>query len=387
MQTDIIKRIDGRRMANDLWRLVNIPSPTGQEQAVLKAYAAMLSAAGASVSLNSAPASVVGRLKGNRPGPVFQLAGHADHIAVPHASPTRTAATIGGRGAADMKAGLAGILEIIRVLKQGGCDFPGEVLVTVYGMHEAPLGNSSTLRGLIQRGIVGDAALVAENPGPQNKVVVAAAGQSIWTISLRWKGSVCHELNRPAHADDLSVAFMRTLQILRARADALAGSPPAHPLLKPDSLFIGQAHIGDFYNRTPHLATLEGTWRWHPGTDFRAVCREMKLLAATIPRSPHVALNVAWRFVGEAYVIARDAGVVQAYRDARKSVTGENTGWTGIMAVCDAAHLVPLGEVPTVLCGFDGVTAHADHEFVRLSRLLDPCRVALLTTLNFLNRG
>jgi len=159
--TSPTRNINLDRVADDLWQLVNVPSPTGKERAFLDVYAERLARAGAEVRLQGSPRSVVGRLKGNRPGRTFQLAGHADHIDVPHPAPTRTAEAISGRGAADMKAGLAGILEVVRVLKQGGCEFPGEILVTVYGGHEAPVGDSSALRNLIACGIVGDAALVA----------------------------------------------------------------------------------------------------------------------------------------------------------------------------------------------------------------------------------
>ena len=50
----------------------------------------------------------------------------------------------------------------------------------------------------------------------------------------------------------------------------------------------------------------------------------------------------------------------------------------------DANRLVPLARIPTVLIGFDNEFAHADHESVRLERLLTPCRVALLTVLSYL---
>jgi hypothetical protein len=53
--------------------------------------------------------------------------------------------------------------------------------------------------------------------------------------------------------------------------------------------------------------------------------------------------------------------------------------------VLDLNKLVPFAKIPAVQCGFDTEFAHADHEYVRLSRLLEPCQVALLTVLNYLN--
>jgi acetylornithine deacetylase/succinyl-diaminopimelate desuccinylase-like protein len=373
------------RVADDLWRLVNIPSPTGTERAILTTYARLLADAGAKVSLHGS--AVVGRLKGNRPGGTFQLAGHADHIDVPHPAPTRTARIVSGRGAADMKAGLAGILEVVRVLKLSGCDFPGQILVTVYGLHEAPAGDSSALRALIERGITGDAALVAETSGPANQAVVAAAGQSIWTVTLRWKGKACHELNRPAQADGLRVSLVKVLGALDAKARQLARRAGSCPLLRPESLFIGQVHMGDFYNRTPLTATIQGTRRWHPVRDFAAVRRDMQALLSSVRLAPQVQARLDWTFVGEAYELDQDEPVLKAYQAACKTVTGRRPRLGGTMAICDGARLVPLGGVPTVLCGFDNETAHADREYVRLARLAAPCRIALLTAMNFLRHS
>ena len=215
---------------------------------------------------------------------------------------------------------------------------------------------------------------------------MAAAGQSIWTVTLRWKGKACHELNRPPHADGLRLALARTIEVLHARAEQLARRPPSHPLLKPESLFIGQAHMGDFYNRTPLAATVQGTCRWHPGKTFPSVRREFNALLATIRLPSHLTLRTDWNFVGEAYQIAADKPVVRAYQDAYRTVTGTRSLPAGTMAVCDGARLVPLGHVPTVLCGFENGTAHADYEFVRLARLAAPCRIALLTALNYLEQ-
>ena len=82
--------------------------------------------------------------------------------------------TITGRGSADMKSGLAAILEILRVLNAAGRDFPGEIIVAAYGMHEAPIGDSSTLIDLIRRGIAADAAIVMESDySSRDKAIVA----------------------------------------------------------------------------------------------------------------------------------------------------------------------------------------------------------------------
>ena len=377
------------RIADDLWRLVNVPSPTGNTRDVAMVYAEMLEDAGADVTVDDAVSpgtpSVIGRLRGNRPGKTAQLAGHLDHITVAHAEPTRTHDIISGRGSADMKNGLAGILEVVRVLHEDGCDFPGQVLITAYDMHEAPQGDASVLTNLIDRRIVGDVALVAESGGGQNVLVLGAAGQSIWNITIRWDGQTCHELVRPGEADGLIETLEAVLRSLRGQAARVRAQSGRHPLLRPESLYVGQVHMGDFYNRTPVVARLQGTRRWHPGRSFHDVQRELAALMSSIPLPREIGVGTDWVFVGDSYEVSEGEPIVAAFSSACQSVGGSPPTIGGSMGITDAARLVGRGRVPTVTLAFGSERAHADYEYVELERLVEPCRIALLTVLNYLH--
>lgn len=380
--------LDPKRIADDLWRLVDIASPTGHERKAALAYAEMLARSGADVTLDETlPESptVIGRLRGRRPGRVFQLAGHIDHIDMPHAAPERQGSVISGRGSADMKGGLAGILEIVRVLKAGGCDFAGEILVTVYGLHEAPVGRSEGLLKLINDGVKGEVALVAETVhSARHQAVVTGKGQAIWTLTLRRRGKICHELNRSPESDGLLVALLSVLQALCAFNEALAKAKNPDRELGADSLFVGQIHYGDFYNRMPSQCRLQGTRRWSPGRDFAEIQAEFsdQLQKGTCPDG--ITLEPDWILVGEAYQMTADEPVIKAYQKAYRHVTGRECALGGIAAITDAHRLIPLGHVPTVLCGFDNEQAHAEHECVRLEQVHEGCKIALATVLNYL---
>jgi acetylornithine deacetylase/succinyl-diaminopimelate desuccinylase-like protein len=384
---DIVSRVALERMANDLWRLVSIPSPTGRERRIAHVFAEMLSRAGAAVEMDTTLSNspcVIGRLKGNRPGRTFQLAGHLDHIDIPHAAPARTDKVISGRGAADMKNGLAGILETVRVLRETGCDFPGEVLVTAYGLHEAPAGHSEGLLYLIKSGIKGDAALVAEGDIRNGRAIITGKGQSIWDLAITRKGAVCHELNRPKEADGLLSYALAMAGKLREHDRTLAGRHRPYPLLTPESLFVGQLHYGDFYNRVPLACFLQGTRRWHPYRTFSAVKHELDALLKKIRRPSGTQVKTAWTFVGESYAVDRNEPVVRSLADAYRSTTGKQLNYTGTSLIFDSHRLAPLGKVPTVLVGFGNRTAHADHEFAPLGSMREAGRIVLLTVLNYL---
>lgn len=381
-------RIDLHRIAEDLWQLVTIPSPTGHERAAALAFAPMLSRTGAQVEVDESiydSPSVIGRLKGTRPGKIFQLAGHLDHIDVPHAAPTRTENIISGRGSADMKNGLAAILEVVRVISENGCDFPGEILVTAYGLHEAPKGNSAGLFNLIERGIKGDAALVAETShAAEGTIALQGKGLAIWSLTVKRSGSVCHELNYPEGVADFFPACMSLANVLCDKGKKLTEGKGQGDLLSPESLFVGQMHYGDFYNRAPTTCTMQGTRRWHPDKTFANVVKEMGRLLETASLPAGMSVSCEWQFVGESYAVDKNEAVVLAQQRAFQAVTGKPADYRGLSVVTDTNRLVPQGNVPTVLCGFDNEFAHADYEYVRLDRLLEPCRITLLTVLNYL---
>lgn len=386
---DLLNHIDLSRIADDLWRLVNVPSPTRQERQMALTFAEMLADAGADVELDETihdSPCVIGRLSGTRPGRTIQLAGHLDHIDVPHPPPERDAEAIRARGVADMKGGLAGILETVRVLKQTGCDFPGEVLVTAYGLHEAPLGLGEALLHLIERGIVGESALVAEGThAAYGKAVVQGKGQAIWTATLRWHGASSHELNRPPGADGLLDTAAALVQTLRKQNDRLKAQDMTYPRLGPESLFIGQVHCGDFYNRVATECMIQGTRRWLPDHSTPDVEAELRDLIQTVLCPEEISIEVDWMLVGQAYEVDPEASIVQSLRAAHQTVTGMPSELDGISAITDANRLVGGGNVPTVLCGFDNRTAHADREEVHIANLLEPCQVMLLTVLNELH--
>ncbi len=382
-QRDIVSLISPERIAADLWKLVCVPSPTRRERVAAAVFAQLLDDCGAGVQVDQTipeSPSVIGLLGGGTPGPTIQLAGHIDHIDVPHEKPSRSGDVISGRGAPDMKAGLACILEIVRLLAAEGSTFPGQVLVTVYGLHEAPLGGSEALRGLIERKVTGDAALVME--GPPGAAIICGKGQSIWTLTLERAGSASHELRRPPGADGLIEAAAAVVQAFRAEDQRL--SAVSHELLGAESIFIGQLHHGDFYNRSPRSCTMQGTRRWLPGTTFAEVRAHMDRLLASVALPTGIKAGVEWTFVGESFSIDPNERIVRSLREASRMADGVELPLGGVSSLLDTSRLVPYGGVPTVPIDCDGATAHADEEYVKMPTVAAGCALALRTVVNYL---
>jgi acetylornithine deacetylase/succinyl-diaminopimelate desuccinylase-like protein len=387
-QENFVNLINTERLAKRVWELVRIPSPTCKEKQAALAFRKMLSRAGAKTWLDETipdSPSVIGRLKGRRPGRTIQLAGHLDHIDIPHPAPKQDKKIISGRGAADMKNGLGGILEVVSVLKESGCNFPGEILVTAYGLHEAPTGNSAGLLHLIGKGVKGDAAIVCE--GPDDAAAIAANGMAIWDIIITHKESSCHELSTKANKTELLIAAAKLISAMAKKDKKLKPSQKQYFLLAPESIFIGQLHYGDFYNRLPNKCTLQGTIRWHPDKQSRRIRDDFERMLKAVHLGKNVKLTSNWNIIGDSYEISGDEPIVRSLRKAYKLVNSKSMPVRGHSSVTDTCRLVRHGGIPAVLCSFGTSTGHADYEYADIAHMTRSAKVLLLTVLDYLNGG
>ncbi|BCS89573.1 YgeY family selenium metabolism-linked hydrolase [Pseudodesulfovibrio sediminis] len=118
--------------------LVSLSSLSGEEEDVAKALAAAMKANGFDSVDVDRYGNVVGRIKGNQPGPCILFDGHMDTVPVPDPTVWSQAPLGGdivdgkiyGRGTSDMKGALAAMVGAAAwFAKETGKDFAGEVCV------------------------------------------------------------------------------------------------------------------------------------------------------------------------------------------------------------------------------------------------------------------
>ena len=375
--------VSRHRVMEETHRFISVPSPTGQEAAFAALYADTLSDLGLETTLDeefeNSP-SVIGRLKGSGGGPTLQLDGHTDTVPVPHKAPVvdLDLDVVRGRGAADMKGGLASICEAVRALKEAGVRPRGDVLVTAHGLHEAPLGDQRTIRSLLRRGIAGDAAVIAEL-GHDN-LATASRGMSIFTIEVKRAGTSMHEVelqDRGAHPIN---AVRLLLDGLAARAEALAAQQD--DFAGPETLFVGEVRSGDFYNRVPIDAEIVGTRRYRAPKTKNDVLEELEALCREVAAETGLRVDVGLKEVGPAYALAHTEPVIEAVRASYRDVVGGNLPLAAAQAVGNATDFASYG-VPAVYHGVNQKTAHSDDEHVSGADLARAARVLAGSIVHF----
>jgi acetylornithine deacetylase/succinyl-diaminopimelate desuccinylase-like protein len=390
MNADTIERvwshISAERLLRTAHRFLNIPSPTGAERAFTLDYAAYLREIGLEVSLDEEfpdSPSAVAWLRGSEGGRVLQCDGHTDTIPTPHAPPSLdlSAGIVRGRGAADMKGGLAAIAEALRAVQEASVELHGHVLVTAHGLHEAPLGDQRTLRALIRKGVIGDAAIVAELG--ESFLPLAAKGMAVFRIEVSRLGEPMHEAEAPPELPHPLRAMTRLLDLLEQRRQELLQTEV--PLLGPESLFLGELHGGDFYNRVPVAAQVVGTRRYAAPRSFEDIEAEFAALCHTVEQETGATVRCQLQDVGRPFALSPDEPLVRCVRRAYQAATGLELPLRGINVVGNAADLVGLGGIPAVYHGVNQTTAHSDDEYVVAADLVRAARVYAATILDYLN--
>lgn len=287
----VLDALDDARTATLLAELVRVPSVTGSDaESELQHHCArLLEESGLDVdlweidlaALRAAPGfpgteaprtqahGVVG-VTGGQGEPALVLQGHVD--VVPIGDPARWEGTdpfgartsggfLYGRGACDMKGGLAANLAVVAALRASGVRLARPLAVhCVAGEEDGGLGAFATLA----RGHRGEAAVITEPTG--GTVITATAGALTFRIEVR--GRATHGATRHEGVNALEVFWpvfetLRRLETERNRdPDPLfAGNPLPYPIE------VGTVRAGDWASSVPDLLVAEGRFGVRLGED------------------------------------------------------------------------------------------------------------------------
>jgi acetylornithine deacetylase len=243
-----------------------------------------------------------------------------------------------GRGAYDMKAGLAAAMDAAVALR----DFPGEVVVAAVIDEEA---GALGTRALLATDARFDAAIVTEPTDEQ----VAIAHKGFVGFEIRTRGHAAHG-SRPDLGKDAILAMAPVLTELR-ELDARMQAGRRHELLGTASLHASIIEGGQEFSTYPERCLLTGECRTLPGDDPAAEL-------AGIAERAGAELEVT--FVGQPLETSPDSEI------ARLVQRHAGTPFAGMAYWADSA-LVAAAGIPTVLFGPAGAGAHAEDEWVDLA--------------------
>jgi acetylornithine deacetylase len=354
-----------------------VPGGAG-EAAIARFVAAWLEDAGFEVTLDEAKAgrpSVVGVARGSGGGRSLMLNAHMDTVGVtgmehPH-EPKIEGKRLYGRGAFDMKGGLAAILLAAARAKQRG--LRGDVIVTAVADEEF----ASTGTASIVKRWHADAAIVTEATGLD--LCLAHKG-FIW-LEVEVTGRAAHG-SRPDLGVDAIVQMGKVLTGLEQLQKTLEARP-AHPLLGHGSVHASLISGGQELSSYPERCVLCIERRTLPHeTPEMALAELQHILEPLAAADPTFQATARVMLARDAFEIAPDAPIVQAVRGAATALAGRAAQPIGAAWWMDSAILAASG-IPTVIFGPAGEGAHAAVEWVDLDSVQRCVDVLTEAAINF----
>ena len=310
--------------------------------------------------------SVVVRATGRGGGRTLMLCAHLDTVNVEEMNDPHTPRVDGdrmyGRGAYDMKAGLASALIACREAAE--LALAGDVVVGAVADEEhSSLGVQEVLAAVHP-----DAAIVTE---PTEMALIVAHRGFAW-FEVEVTGRAAHG-SRPHLGVDAIVKMGPILSALGALDDSLHAT--THPLLGRPSVHASVIEGGEELSSYPARCVVGIERRTLPGESVDVLEAELDAVLDA-RRAEDDALVVSRRtlLVREPFEIDADAELVGVVSDAVARVVGAPPPIEGASYWADAAFLSAAG-IPTVMFGSSGAGAHEPVEWVSLSDTADVVRV------------
>jgi acetylornithine deacetylase len=313
------------------------------------------------------PSTIV-RARGTGGGRSLLLCAHLDTVGVDGMTDPLEARVEGdrmyGRGAYDMKAGLASALLACREARSLG--LAGDVIVAAVADEEhASLGVQEILRS-----VHADAAVVTE---PTELEITVAHKGFAW-IEIEVTGVAAHG-SRPELGVD---AILKMGPILTGLAELEQRlGQRLHPSLGPGSLHASLIEGGRELSTYPDRCVLRLERRTLPGEQGDASEREIEaLLERCRADDPALVVESRTLLVRDPFEVAASSDIVQALLAAARDELGTAPPLVAVPYWADSAFIASAG-IPTVLFGASGTGAHAAEEWVSIPDAVATTRILI----------
>lgn len=322
--------------------------------------------------------NVVATWEPDAPGRSLILNGHVDVVSPePRAlwsddpfAPRREGDWLYGRGAGDMKAGLAAIVGAVRGLQRLGLR-PGGPVQLQSVVEEECTGNGAL--ACVLAGNTADAAILIE---PTKGAIWNAQVGVLW-FAVRVLGRGGHAGDGGTDAIAASYAVIRALRALEAELNAEKPALYAayeHPI----NLNVGMIHGGDWPSTVAGECVTSFRLACYPGEPVAGLMERVEAAVASVADGGHRIEVVYDGFQCDGYELAPDAPLIAALADAAERATGTRPPLYASTATTDARTFQLYGGTPAVCFGPHAENEHAVDERVHLPSVIETAQALAL---------
>lgn len=252
-----------------------------------------------------------------------------------------------GRGAYDMKGGLAAMMFAVKDMADAGGT---HVKFLVAPDEESEEINTRSTDVLVRGGFSGDFAITGE----PTDLHVGVQAKGVLAVRIVVTGTAAHS-STPWLGDN---AVLKAVDVFRA-IETLPFSRESSDLFDRPSINLGRISGGDALNKVPDRCVVDVDIRYLPGQDTGEILAQIRSL-------PDV--EVERTFTRVPAIVSRENPFVSALCDAvHRSTTGEATS-VGRDGASDAVAFLEAG-IPAVEFGPAGAGHHGPDEWVSIASL------------------
>ncbi len=387
----LLDAIDPEEVRDLLTGLVAVPSPNppGSEEAVAHHLVDACAARGIDARLDEvAPGrpNVHARIGPPAPpgGDGLLLLGHTDTVPAgegwthPPFGATVVDGRVIGRGAADMKAGLAASVAAMAALARREVELGGPVvLAALVDEEESGLG----VRTMLARGGVEARGAIVPEP-TELQTIIACRGNCYVDVEIRGRSA---HAGTPHEGRNAIYGAARVVEGVRALHDRLAAE--RHPLLGAGGWSVGVIRGGTGTAMVPDRCRISIDRRLLPGQSGEQARAEIDaLLAALDLGAQDLTAETALLMEIPSFELEPEHPLVLATRTAAVDAGGPELPVAGWSAACDGGYLMRDAGIPATVLGPGSVAgqAHKPDESVELAEVVTAARAYALCAVRML---
>ncbi len=295
--------------------------------------------------------------------------GAADLWTTPPYEPVVRDGRLYGRGAADMKAGIAAYVTAFRALRLAGVQ-PAAPVQLAAVIEEECTGNGAL--AVMQAQDKPDACLIPE-PGPGYPALYVAEVGVVWAwVTVTGRPAHVREMRSGVNAIEAATEIAAAF---RPYEDAMNRAERRHPAFAADNhpvnINLGSIEGGEWNSSVPTRARIGLRVGVMPGVSCREVARDIeRIVAETVAKMPGAKASVSFAgFMADGCVFPPGQAIARAVAAAHAEVAGEEPRHYAATGLTDARHYVLYQGTEATCYGPDSDNIHGIDESVGLASL------------------
>jgi acetylornithine deacetylase len=293
-------------------------------------------------------------------------------------TPTQKGGWLYGRGAGDMKSGVAAMTYALTAVERAGFGLQAPVTLEAV-IEEECCGNGAL--SCLEAGYDAEAILIPEPFGPT--LYTAQVGVLWFKVAMHGQPSHVLAATAGTNAIEKSWPVMAALRRLEAEMNAEARPDAYREMAHPINLNIGIFRGGDWPSTVPAAAEFHGRLSFFPGTAYETACRRVKSAVAQASREdPWLAENppqvTFYGFRSEGHTIDRGHPVLSTLNACHRDLNGRDAATYISTCTTDLRAFHAFGRGRGTCYGPVAENIHAANERVDIASILQTARAYAL---------